>query len=647
MRKGIATVSISGVLADKLDAIARAGFDDIELFDNDLIGSPMSPKEVAARCADLGLGIALFQPVRDIEGVAPERFDDVLHRLRTKLDVMAELGTTTLLACSNAGPDAVGDLDLTAEQLHRVGEVAAESGVTVAFEALAWGRHINRLGQAWEAVQRADHPAITLAVDTFHLLARGDDGTALAGVSGDRIGFLQVADAPRLDMNLLEWSRHFRCFPGQGTLDVTGVVAATLEAGYRGPLSLEVFSDVVRETDPFVTARDAMRSLLFLEDQLASVVPSAEREVVTAAPPPAPRTDAAFLEIANPRGESGVTRMLDALGFTTFGAASLEAGDLVAQRRRPRRGEQRAGRRRRRTDRAQPPSGVTAPPVEAVAARAAALLWPEVGTTRGAGEAMLPGITSPSGLHVFVSDTPGHENHWQRDFDPTGQDAAGGTWRGIDHVAVSVSPHQLNEEMAFFRTVFDLAPGAPEEFMEPHGRLRSIALRPASGDLRIVLNVTEASAQAPHPHGVTQVAFRCDDVSSAVDDLRSRGVPLMSVPDNYYVDLDARFRLSPDFLEQLRDQQLLYDRIGEGRAAARVHRRADPGLLRRAPRAPWWLRRLRKRQHLRSPGSSGHDVAPFGLSCAVTRGRCAPRVGEEWSDDPARATGYRARRPER
>src|SRR6185436_15762845 len=172
------------------DAIARAGFDDVELFDNDLIGSAMSPKEVAARCADLGLEIALFQPVRDLEGVDPARFDNVLHRLRTKLDVMAELETTTLLACSNARPDALCDLDLTAEQLHRVGEVAAESGVTVAFEALAWGRHISRLGEAWEAVKRADHPAVTLAVDTFHLLARGDDGTALADVPGDRIGFL-------------------------------------------------------------------------------------------------------------------------------------------------------------------------------------------------------------------------------------------------------------------------------------------------------------------------------------------------------------------------------------------------------------------------------------------------------------------------
>ncbi|MCW2760820.1 MAG: hpd [Marmoricola sp.] len=563
MQKGVATVSISGVLDDKLDAVAKAGFDVIELFDNDLIGSPLSPREVADRCTDLGLGIALFQPVRDVEGVPPEHFDAVLHRLRVKLAVMAELGTTTLLACSNASARAVDDIDLTAEQLHRVGEVAAESGVTVAFEALAWGRHINRVGQSWEAVVRADHPAITLAVDTFHILARGDDGTALAGVPGDRISFLQIADAPRLEMNLLDWSRHFRCFPGQGTLDVTGVVAATLEAGYRGPLSLEVFSDVVRETDPFVTARDAMRSLLFLEDQLSTAVPSIEPGVLTAAPPPVTRTDAAFLEIASPPGDSTVRELLASLGFVVAGQHRSKPvcwwrnGDAhVVVNDAP------------DTPGADGPHatalGVSAPPVEAVAARAAALLWPEVNTTRGVGETVLPGITSPSGMHVFVSDILGHRDHWQRDFAPVEGAEVLGTWNGIDHVAISVPAQQLNEEMGFFRTLFDLAPGAPEEFMEPHGRLRSLALRPATGDLRVVLNVTEASDRSPYPDGVTQVAFRCDDVVAAVDDLRSRGVPVMRVPDNYYVDLDARFGLPTEFLDELRGHQLLYDRIGEG-----------------------------------------------------------------------------------
>ncbi|MCW2850060.1 MAG: hpd [Marmoricola sp.] len=567
MRKGIATVSLSGVLGDKLDAVARAGFDAIELFDNDLIGSPLSPRDVASRCADLGLEIALFQPIRDLEGVPPERFEGVLHRLRTKLGVMGDLGATTLLACSNAGADAVDDVDLTAEQLHRVGEVAGEHGVTVAFEALAWGRHVNRVGQAWEAVTRADHPAVTLAVDTFHILARGDDGTALAGVPGDRIGFLQVADAPLLDMNLLEWSRHFRCFPGQGTLDVTGVVAATLAAGYRGPLSLEVFSDVVRETDALVTARAAMRSLLFLGDQLAHAVPAVERDLVSAAPPPAARTDAAFLEIANPAGDSDVEKLFGALGFVLAGR----------HRSKPVTWWRNGDAHVVLNDGPGPPRsphatalGVSAPPVETVAARAAALLWPEVSTTRGADEAMLPGITSPSGLHVFVSDTPGHDDHWQRDFEPV-EHAGVGTWLGIDHLAISVPPHQLNEETAFFRTLFDLAPGAPEEFMEPHGRLRSLALRPADGDLRVVLNVSEASAEAPY--GVTQVAFRCDHVARVVDELRSRGVPFLRIPDNYYVDLVARFDLAAEDVARLRHHQLLYDRSPRGEL---LHAYTDP-----------------------------------------------------------------------
>jgi 4-hydroxyphenylpyruvate dioxygenase len=560
MRKGIATVSLSGVLQDKLRAAAGAGFDAIELFDNDLVGSRLSPREVAESCAGLGLEIALFQPVRDVEGVPVEAFDGVLHRLRTKLGVMAELGTTTLLACSNAGPDAVADLDLTAEQLHRVGEVAGEAGVTVAYEALAWGRHINRVSQAWEAVVRADHPAITLAVDTFHVLARGDDGSALDGIPGARVGFLQVADAPWLDMGLLEWSRHHRCFPGQGTLDVSGVVAATLAAGYRGPLSLEVFSDVVRETDPEVTAHDAMRSLLFLEDELALVVPGlAEGGVVTASPPVPSRTDAAFLELACPAGDVRLDPLLDALGFATAGGHRSKPvtwwrngrAHIVVNRATSRAGAPRASA-----------LGLVARPVESVAARARSLLWPEVDTSRGEGEAMLPGITSPSGLHVFVSDTGGGPDHWQRDFSPTGAVGADDA-SGLDHVVISVSPLQLNEEMAFFRTVFGFVPDAPQEFMEPHGRLRSIALRPPAGDVRIVLNVTE-SPDPPHPQGITQLALRSDDVADAVARLRSRGVPLMRVPDNYYVDLDARFALEPHLLEQLRAHQLLYDRAGEG-----------------------------------------------------------------------------------
>ena len=67
-------------------------------------------------------------------------------------------------------------------------------------------------------------------------------------------------------MDVLQWSRHYRCFPGQGGFDLAHFLAAVLGAGYRGPLSLEVFNDVFRQADPDRMAIDAMRSLLLLEE---------------------------------------------------------------------------------------------------------------------------------------------------------------------------------------------------------------------------------------------------------------------------------------------------------------------------------------------------------------------------------------------
>src|SRR3954452_20461888 len=130
MRKGIATVSISGTLPEKLAAISAAKFDGIEVFDNDLVCSPMPPGEIAQRCADLGLGIELFQPIRDLEGLDPERFPAAMHRVAVKFDVMESLGVTMALVCSNATPEAIDDIDLSAEQLARVGELAREHGFT-------------------------------------------------------------------------------------------------------------------------------------------------------------------------------------------------------------------------------------------------------------------------------------------------------------------------------------------------------------------------------------------------------------------------------------------------------------------------------------------------------------------------------------
>ena len=79
---------------------------------------------------------------------------------------------------------------------------------------------------------------------------------------------MQLADAPRLGVNALTLSRHYRNLPGQGDLDVPGFLRSVLATGYTGTISLEIFNDDLRAAPPRQTAHDGMRSLLFLEEQV-------------------------------------------------------------------------------------------------------------------------------------------------------------------------------------------------------------------------------------------------------------------------------------------------------------------------------------------------------------------------------------------
>ena len=90
MRTSIATVCLSGTLIEKLYAAAEAGFDGVEIFEPDLIGSAESPEEIAALARRLGLALDLYQPFRDAEGVTDDIFADVLHRAAAKFRLMRQ-----------------------------------------------------------------------------------------------------------------------------------------------------------------------------------------------------------------------------------------------------------------------------------------------------------------------------------------------------------------------------------------------------------------------------------------------------------------------------------------------------------------------------------------------------------------------------
>jgi 4-hydroxyphenylpyruvate dioxygenase len=562
--RSIATVCLSGVLADKLDTAARVGFDGVEIFENDLLTFDGSPSDIRAMCEDFGLAITLFQPFRDFEAMPEAQRGRLLDRAERKFDVMQQLGTDLVLVCSNTQAAAVGDDSRAAADLHAMAERAAARGLRVGYEALAWGRHVNTWEHAWRIVEKADHPALGLIVDSFHTLAIGDDPAGIAGIPGDRIFFVQLADAPMLSMDVLSLSRHYRNFPGQGDLDVARFLRAVVASGYDGPLSLEVFNDSFRSAPTRMIARDGLRSLALVEAQ-AGLVPL----------PPPPRIDGVeFIEFAvDEAAGAALGGMLGTLGFRHAGRHRSKAVDLYRQ------GDINLVLNREPDSAASEHFQWHGPSVCALAllvddvagalVRADAMQCPEWRGPVGDGERRIPAVRAPDGMliHLVQNDAAGR-SFWEDDFELTEEPGGGLDDIGllsIDHVAEALPANSLHGAVLFWRAVFGLEPAAPVDLADPYGLVQSRAMISEGGAFRLPLNVSDSAGtmtgrfvSTTSGAGIQHIAFATADIAESVSALR--GASLLTIAENYYDDLAAKWGLDDDALATMQRLHLLYDR---------------------------------------------------------------------------------------
>jgi 4-hydroxyphenylpyruvate dioxygenase len=568
-RHSIATVALGGALGEKLAAASAAGFDGVELFEPDLIAAPLAPEEVRRRLADLGLVCELYQPLRDIVGVPPHIFQRKLRLAAAKFDLMQRLGARMALLCSTVSPQAVDDDDLAAQQLSAVADEAQARGLTVAYEALAWGTHVSDYIQAWQIVRRAAHPALGICLDSFHILARGSSLDEIATIPPGKLLMLQLADAPRLRMDELQWSRHFRCFPGQGSFDLESFLGRVLSAGYAGPLSLEIFNDIFRQADPFRTAVDGRRSLLWLEERVSGRAGNTSRRWSSKLP----SSDSglkgfAFIELNAPAETTrGLERLLAGLGLRRTGqhrtkpVALWEAGDARILLN--------SGRSHRAPDGfAVAAVGLNVTDAASVSRRATALRAPIVPRHRNWDEADLVGIESPDGVEIFLCE---EGNDWRGDFDPCTDDhpfSAKGRLTGIDHVALAQPLTLFHESVLFYRSLLGLAPLETQELASPNGLIRSQALTGGSGGetISFVINVPVLGGGRAGPRPVQHVAIRTDNIVETARAVSAQGLPVLPVPANYYEDLAARIELDEISLETYRRSNILYDEDADGRA---------------------------------------------------------------------------------
>jgi 4-hydroxyphenylpyruvate dioxygenase len=274
---GMDTISLAGPLEAKLRAIREAGFGQVMLSARDVVGHPEGLDAAVKAVRTSGLRGTGFQVLRDFEGLSGRLHAYKVDIAKAMIQMCSALGCKVMLACSSTSRHASDDPEVLARDLAML---ALPHGIKIAFEALSWGRHVNRFTQAWDIVSRANVPNLGIGIDSFHIFAAQDSLDELDLLDPERIFLVQLSDfmwqeTPTFEERMTT-ARTFRVFPGEGVHsdELVRLVLALDRLGYRGDYSFEVFNDDYQQLPLPVVAERARRAAVWLsEDVLLRSVP--------------------------------------------------------------------------------------------------------------------------------------------------------------------------------------------------------------------------------------------------------------------------------------------------------------------------------------------------------------------------------------
>ncbi|MBV6425518.1 MAG: hypothetical protein NAOJABEB_03339 [Steroidobacteraceae bacterium] len=574
MKSSIATASLPGNLREKLELAAAAGFDGVEICEPDLVVSDLPPATIRRIATDLGIQIVALQPLCDFEA-EPERIARRnLHRAHCRLEVAAALGASNLIVCSNSSVETIDDEGLAAAHLRELAELAAGFGVTIGYEPVPWARHTNDYMKAWNIVKAASHARLGIVLNSFFIAAQGSDLAAIAAIPADKICLVHLADAPDLDIGVSYLSRHYRCFPGQGSQPVAEFMRHVDETGFKGFHSHEIFSDSFRSTSGNDVAIEGQRSLAWL---------AAETDVART-----PASAVAFADATRPREIAYVEFALEAPEGQRLVEILREIGLRETHRHRSK------DVRLFRIGNAnvilnfEPESyaesyywehgltvcavGLTVRDPRLLETRARQLGYAWFEGSAAAGELEIPGVQGPGGvLYNLVPTAPGGRPFHEVDFVPStfSPHANGSEVLRIDHVGHAVRDKDFLPTSLFFRSMLGLEVGSTTTLSDPAGVIYSRVARNRSGTVRLPFSTTSSFGAAPrrfiessHGAGIQQIAIETADIFKTARHAKREHV--LKIGQNYYDDLMARHDLPPDTLEAMRELSILYDADASG-----------------------------------------------------------------------------------
>lgn len=245
-------------LPDKIDAAAAAGFRAVELWNPDVFayleaGGTLA--EVRERLAGHGLTVPSMIAIMGFVGSEAPGRAERLQEARRRMEQARDLGAPFIVA---SPPPGRADLARCGEDYAGLLALGREIGIRPAMEFLGFVEHVNSIAAAREIMERSGDPSATIVIDWFHMV-RGDGRDTiredLRALRPEQIAIVHLDDVP-FDRPFATMTDGDRVMPGDGDIPLDELFGILDEIGYRGPVSLELFSEALWARDPFTVARE-------------------------------------------------------------------------------------------------------------------------------------------------------------------------------------------------------------------------------------------------------------------------------------------------------------------------------------------------------------------------------------------------------
>lgn len=174
--------------------------------------------------------------------------------MREALEIGAALGAEAVVAVPFFDPGSIARDELI-ESFACFCDIAREFAIEVNVEAIPfWG--LRDLSSAWDIVSAAGKDNSGIIVDTWHVQKGSSDYAheveVLRAIPGERLKHVQLADAELTPCaETLSADVMFRKFPGEGELDLVGMLSIIMAKGHLRSVGPEV---VNRDLDAISTA---------------------------------------------------------------------------------------------------------------------------------------------------------------------------------------------------------------------------------------------------------------------------------------------------------------------------------------------------------------------------------------------------------